>query len=161
MSSQSIQVNGQVLDAQTNDPLIGANIFTSEGGTSTNWDGTFSIVLFSSDSLMVSYVSYDNQVLSYEEIIALGEDVVIYLNPSNNILETATVTGSKYEQRLSESTVSIEVVKPRLINNINTVEVDEVLQKVPGVQMIDGQANIRGGSGYSYGAGSRVMLLEM
>lgn len=159
LQSQTIQVSGKVLDAETNDPLIGANVFTSGEGTSTYWDGTFSIAMEMSDSITVTYVSYDARVLSYEEISSLGNEVVIYLTPSNNILETATVTGSKYEQRLSESTVSIDVIKPRLINNINTVEVDEVLQKVPGVQMIDGQANIRGGSGYSYGAGSRVMLL--
>src|SRR5690606_30947478 len=30
---------------------------------------------------------------------------------------------------------------------------------MPGVDIIDGQANIRGGSGYSYGAGSRVLIL--
>ena len=35
----------------------------------------------------------------------------------------------------------------------------ELLDKIPGVQVIDGQANIRGGSGYSFGAGSRALLL--
>jgi iron complex outermembrane receptor protein len=30
---------------------------------------------------------------------------------------------------------------------------------VPGVNVIDGQANIRGGSGFSYGAGSRVLVM--
>ena len=34
-----------------------------------------------------------------------------------------------------------------------------MMQRMPGVTVIDGQANIRGGSGYSYGAGSRVLLL--
>ncbi|HRG66453.1 MAG TPA: TonB-dependent receptor, partial [Saprospiraceae bacterium] len=33
------------------------------------------------------------------------------------------------------------------------------LNKFPGVQGVGGQANIRGGSGFSYGAGSRVMVL--
>ena len=33
------------------------------------------------------------------------------------------------------------------------------MEQVPGVTIIDGQANIRGGSGFSYGAGSRVLLL--
>ena len=35
----------------------------------------------------------------------------------------------------------------------------DIMDQVPGVTMTDGQANIRGGSGYSYGAGSRVMLV--
>ena len=35
----------------------------------------------------------------------------------------------------------------------------DVVGRTPGVTVIDGQANIRGGSGYAYGVGSRVMLL--
>jgi outer membrane receptor protein involved in Fe transport len=36
---------------------------------------------------------------------------------------------------------------------------EEAMEFIPGVTIIDGQANIRGGSGWSYGAGSRVQLL--
>ena len=70
-----------------------------------------------------------------------------------------TVTASKYEQRVSESTVSIEVLQSDYISSTNASSAEDVLDKVPGVQMVDGQANIRGGSGFSYGAGSRVLLL--
>ena len=41
----------------------------------------------------------------------------------------------------------------------NITKIDEGLNKVPGVTITEGQANIRGGSGWSYGAGSRVMIL--
>lgn len=34
-----------------------------------------------------------------------------------------------------------------------------MLEKVPGVNYIDGQVSVRGGSGFAYGAGSRVMVL--
>ena len=33
------------------------------------------------------------------------------------------------------------------------------MEQVPGVNMTDGQANIRGGSGWSYGTGTRVLVL--
>ena len=36
---------------------------------------------------------------------------------------------------------------------------EDAIDFIPGVSIIDGQANIRGGSGWSYGAGSRVQLL--
>ena len=48
---------------------------------------------------------------------------------------------------------------PTLIENTNAPTVEGSIQKVPGVTLIDGQANIRGGAGYSYGAGTRVLLL--
>ena len=36
---------------------------------------------------------------------------------------------------------------------------DRIIDQVPGVNVVDGQANIRGGSGFSVGAGSRVLVL--
>jgi outer membrane receptor protein involved in Fe transport len=41
----------------------------------------------------------------------------------------------------------------------NTTTLEEVAGQIPSVNVIDGQANIRGGSGWSYGAGSRVQIL--
>ena len=35
----------------------------------------------------------------------------------------------------------------------------ESLVKIPGVAVVDGQASIRGGSGFAYGAGTRVLIL--
>ena len=36
---------------------------------------------------------------------------------------------------------------------------DQAVEQTPGVSTFDGQVSIRGGSGFSYGAGSRVLLL--
>ncbi|MCC7246735.1 MAG: TonB-dependent receptor, partial [Saprospiraceae bacterium] len=81
------------------------------------------------------------------------------LSSADNLLQTATVTAGKFEKPLGEVTVSIEVLKPKLVQSTNTTSVDEVLTKVPGVSIIDGQASIRGGAGFSYGAGTRVLIL--
>jgi iron complex outermembrane receptor protein len=157
--AQSISVSGVIKDVDSGQVLIGANVRTSSHGTTTDLNGAFNISVDQGDSLMISFVSYDKTVLTYDELNVMVMPVEIGLKFSKNILSTAIITGTKYEQRISESTVSVDVIQPRLIQNSNTIEVDQVLDKVPGVQMIDGQANIRGGSGYSYGAGSRVMLL--
>ncbi|MBK9015923.1 MAG: TonB-dependent receptor plug domain-containing protein [Saprospiraceae bacterium] len=45
------------------------------------------------------------------------------------------------------------------MENTNQTSLSGLLDKVPGVNLVGDQANIRGGSGYSYGAGSRVLLL--
>ena len=65
----------------------------------------------------------------------------------------------KYEQKIEEITVSMEVIKPSLIENKNTTNIQTAMDQVPGVNITDGQANIRGGSGWSYGAGTRVLVL--
>mgnify|MGYP003346293950 FL=1 len=46
-----------------------------------------------------------------------------------------------------------------LFRSSNQTTMETAVEQIPGVTVIDGQANIRGGSGFSYGAGSRVLVL--
>lgn len=160
MMGQNGSVSGTVRDASTNEPLIGVNIQSGLYGTTTDADGKYQLTLSTGKhTFAFSYVGYgtvrkpidilENQTITIDVSLAEGE----------NLLETATVTAGKFEKPLGEVTVSLEVLKPKLLETTNTVSIDQVLDKVPSVSIIDGQANIRGGSGYSYGAGSRVLLL--
>jgi len=162
LNSQTYILSGVVTDEQTGDPLIGATVSSMnnpELGTTTDIDGSYKIELQKEDAgLEVDYLGYDKTIIliSYD-YTEQRQDVT--LSQSNLILETTTITGSRYEKSLAKSVVSMNVIKPKLIESTNTTIVDKLLDRIPGVQMIDGQANIRGGSGYSYGAGSRVLLL--
>ena len=49
--------------------------------------------------------------------------------------------------------MSMDVIKCALIENKNTTVLDQIINQVPGVTVSDGQASIRGGSGFAYGAG--------
>ncbi|MBL4703018.1 MAG: TonB-dependent receptor [Flavobacteriales bacterium] len=76
-----------------------------------------------------------------------------------NLIDEVVVSAGKFEQKLSELTVSMAILKPDLLENRNTISCEEILEQVPGVNMQEDQISIRGGSGFSYGAGSRVLLL--
>lgn len=147
----------QILDNSNESPLIGATVQSNNGNAISDETGMVYLT-FSTfpDTMRVNYLGYEEKEIALTTINDVPD--TIYLE-SLVLLETMTVTASKYEKRLSESTVSVEVLKPELIDNSNSITIDAALDKVSGVQLIDGQANIRGGSGYSYGAGSRVMLL--
>ena len=54
------------------------------------------------------------------------------------------VSAGKFEQKIEEITVSMEVIKPSLIENKNTTDIQTAMDQVPGVNITDGQANIRG-----------------
>ena len=159
--AQNAVIKGLITDADTQEPLIGATIFLSnQTGAATGIDGTFEFESVAGTyTLTISYVGYLKQ--SNEIILTAGQVLVLNnsLVPDNGILNTVVVSGSKFEKKLGEETVSIDVIKQTLINNTNDVKLDQTLQRMPGVCVIDGQANIRGGSGYSFGAGSRVLLL--
>jgi len=147
----------QILDQSNEEPLIGATLQSNNGNGISDVNGIISIVFNSfPDTLVVNYLGYAEKRIAISTINDIPAKIFL---ESMVLLETMTVTASKYEKRLSESTVSVEVLKPELIANSNSITIDDALDKVSGVQLIDGQANIRGGSGYSYGAGSRVMLL--
>ena len=62
-------------------------------------------------------------------------------------------------KKLKEVTVSVDVINARIIENKNCVTLKDVLRNAPGVQITDGQLNIRAGSGWTYGAGSRVLVM--
>src|SRR5690606_22606142 len=74
-------------------------------------------------------------------------------------LDAVVVSAGKFEQRVGEVTQSLSVVKPDLLRNKNIVNLSDALDQVPGVVVVDEEPQIRAGSGFSYGAGSRVQVL--
>ncbi len=158
--SAQINVTGKVTDIDTKEPLIGAAVKLNGQGSVTDIQGHYKIELTQTGTYKatVSFVGYEN--LTKNVSITEGGQILNFeMSEANTLLQTTTVTAGKFEKPLSEVTVSMDVLRPKLIENVNTRRVDDVLQKVPGVNIMDGQANIRGGSGWSYGAGSRVLLL--
>ena len=74
-------------------------------------------------------------------------------------LGLVVVSAGRFEQDASEVTVSLEVLKPALVENKATTTLETAIEQTPGVSLVDGEPQIRSGSGFSYGAGSRVMVL--
>ncbi len=149
----SAQKEFTIIDADTNEPLLGATVIQGNAIYSSNLKGE--VALDENLPITIEYIGYKS--ITYDDLSSIEEVVSMY--KTNQLLKTAVVTGSKYERSVERSTVSIDVIKPQYVESINAISVDEIMERMPGVQMVDGQVNIRGGAGFSYGAGSRVMLL--
>ncbi len=86
------------------------------------------------------------------------------ISPSNDAnldfeyLNQVVVIVNKQNATIKESTVGVSVLKPYIIENKITTNLSSAIEQVPGVTINDDQINIRSGSGWSYGAGSRVMV---
>lgn len=159
--SDKSTIRGRVTN-KAGEPLVGVNIlsFQKNVGTATDPSGNYTLeVAPGANTIQFSYVGYETQQRSISLMPNEERVLNVVLEGDSGLLRTVTVTSGKFEKSLGEVTVSLEVLKPQLIENSNTIQVNEVLEKVPSVTLIDGQANIRMGSGYSYGAGSRVLLL--
>lgn len=160
LQAQKATLTGVITAQENNEPLIAATILVGTKGAISDYYGSYTILIDPGTyNVEVSYLGYQTFTQSID--LQAGETVTLNasLNLETNMLQTATVTSGKYQKPLSEVTVSLEVLQPDLIENTSKLTIDKALDKVPGVNIIDGQANIRGGSGYSYGAGSRVLLL--
>jgi len=154
-------VSGTVIDAGSGEPLLAVNVIADgRTGTATDLKGAFTLRLDEGPHILVfSYLGY----LEQEKKITIREgdtlQLEIEMKVSRELLEEVVVSAGKYEQLLSEVTVSMEVIKPYQLSKQNIVSLDMILEKTPGISILDGQPSIRGGSGFSYGAGSRVLML--
>jgi outer membrane cobalamin receptor len=99
----------------------------------------------------------------YTRRINIGEDervkVIFELEPISNELNRVVISASRQKKQLARETVSITSVQPYLVSNTNSNTLSDVLNRVPGISVVEGQAIIRGAVGWSYNVGSRVMVL--
>lgn len=111
--SQSVQVSGQITDAQTGEPVVGANVIVSgtTQGTITDQDGNYSLSVSSSDvSIKASYVGYQSQT----QTSSGNENVTLHfaLKPSA-ALEEVIIKSIRADQKapVTQETVEREEIE--------------------------------------------------
>lgn len=159
--SQNAVIKGKIFDGKSMETLPGVNIsLDSTRGTVSDINGMFILELQPGKyQLTFSFIGYTR--IKKNISVNKGENkfLNVQLNEESKLLNTVVVSGSAYEKKVEEEIVSIDVVKPYLIQNTNATDLSQAIERVPGVKVTDGQTSIRGGSGYSYGTGSRVQVI--
>lgn len=156
-------LKGSITDKDTKEPIIGATIQLLSDlskGTASDIDGNYVLVLDTGiHQLLCSYLGLETDTFS----VSIKENQItqknVTLRQTAKTLETVVVSSGKFEQRIEDLTVSMEVIKPNLINNKNTTSIETALEQVPGLTIIDNDPQIRGGSGFTFGVGSRVAIV--
>jgi outer membrane receptor protein involved in Fe transport len=154
-------VKGVVKDKSNNETLPGAIISLDKAnGVSTDINGVYLLSApqgtYKLECDLVGFTKFTKSISVKEnDTLVVNIDLV----NGNQLLDEVVISAGRFEQKLSDVTVSMEVIKPGLVENRNTQSLDLIMNQIPGVVVSDGQASIRGGSGYSYGAGTRVLML--
>lgn len=161
IKAQSSTVKGKVLNAQTGESLPYVSISVNKkNATTADSSGNYQIAT-DAGKLLIQATLIGFQPL--EQIVRVGFEerltVNLMLLPKENELNRVVVSGSKQEKQIVREVMSVNSIKPYLIANTNSATLSDVLNKVPGVSVVDGQAIIRGSTGWSYNVGSRVMVL--
>lgn len=152
-SEVDITIKGVVLD-ELGQPMIGVTILPkgSSRGTTTDFDGTFTIVVPSTtEALLFSYVGYDTK----EVAIANKTSITISLIPSSKTLNEVVVVGYG-TQKKKNVLGAISSVKGESLTLSSAPSVLTALQgKVAGLQIAQNSAQPGGGFNIQIrGAGS-------
>ena len=141
--AQFINVSGSVIDADTGQVLPGATVIVegSTKGTTTDFDGNFSISVNKGDTLTFNYIGYQTQ----NQLIDQTTNLTIELISKNELDEVVVVGyGTQKRSNLVGSVATIEVDKA---TQTPTTNVTELLRgRAAGVQVNLGDARPGGNS---------------
>lgn len=157
-------VAGRVTGKGDREPLVGVTVLVqgTVRGTNTNTKGDYRILGLSPGrcTLVFSMVGYQRETRA-DVVVEEGKETTVNVALVQTPVQTEqiVVTANRREQSLQEVPVSISVLDATELQMRNAQTIDDALRYVPGVNITGGQVNIRGSSGYSRGAGSRVLLL--
>jgi len=158
------KIKGRVTDILTQTPLPSANvqILGTLFGASTNRDGYFEIsnVKPGTVSIRVSMIGYRN-ITRHNIKVNNNESVHINFQLKETAIQfdPIVISAGKIKQRLDQASVSLSVITAREIQRRNPTDLIESLESAPGIHFVGNQINIRGSTGYTFGAGNKVLLL--
>ncbi len=150
LSAQSQEIQGQVTDASSGQPLAGVNVFVQNStvGAATDLDGMFSIVYVATAdfTLVINFIGYKRQTREFSPgdntsnmSIALDQDVFQG--------ETIVVTGLGSSRSKAVAEVAVARVDVEALTAINSYQdFSQLLRgKTAGVDIKKASGNIGGG----------------
>jgi iron complex outermembrane receptor protein len=154
-------IKGRVTDINSREPLAGVYIIYGKHIGTTSDEKGFYLISTSAWKTSITF-----QFIGYESVT---KDLIIRSNDTTELniglemkireIDQIVVSADKIEKRVAELSVSMDVVKSSFLSDNHITDAQEIINKTPGIEVMDGQASVRGGSGFSYGAGSRVLAL--
>jgi outer membrane cobalamin receptor len=154
-------IKGKVFDKITSDPLPGVYVVYGKGlGTVTDINGNY-MISTDTGKLNITYRFVGYKSITREVHISESENIELNIGMEQEIneMDQIVVSANRTGERISELTVSATILKPLALSVTHITNAQELINKTSGIEVLDGQASIRGGSGFSYGAGSRVLIL--
>ena len=157
------KLNGKVIDADTKEPLIGANIVVLEtqAGAATDVDGNYYILNISPGtySVKVSYVGYAPKTLENVRIVSgITYELNIELSTDFTLDEIVVIDRKFFE---SKSTNTVKVIDSDQISRLPVKGVTNIVSLQSGVVVQDGSGGVEGNATINVrgGRGSEVLYI--
>lgn len=135
VASAQQTIKGKVTDRQTHEPLPGATIKTSPGQNIVIADKSGEFILKSKENIEiveVSYIGYETQQIPVNAGLRF---LNITLSSDSLNLSDIIVTGYENNRKFSETAGAISILKSKEIRRGDNMDIQNVLNTVPGVKM--------------------------
>ncbi len=133
--AQTILIEGNVKDADTEEPLMGVNIVVKNtfAGTITNQEGNFSLSTSTTYplTLVFSFVGYESVELVLREMGRLN----VEMKESTILGQEVVVSASRIEEKILSSSVSVEKLSLLDIQQTSGANFFDQLYQLKGVDM--------------------------
>lgn len=147
--AQNGSITGKVLDAKTSEPIIGANVVI-EGttvGAATDLEGGFRInsVKPGTYTLVVSFITYKTQTLN-DVVVESGKVTSLEIPLPEEVSELAEVvvtakreinTDANLIKSIREAKLVVSGISAEQITRLPDRDAAQVMQRVPGVTIVD------------------------
>ncbi len=159
-NAQTGILKGTVSNGKNKETIIGASVILQSDpkiGTITDFNGNYELKLpVGKQSVIFTFTGMQADTLTLTIKEGQVTTFSVEMNDTAQELGLTVVSAGKFEQSLGEVTVSMEVIKPNLVENKNTKSIQTALEQAPGLVILDSEPQIRGGSGFNFGVGTRV-----
>jgi len=134
------KISGKVTDKQSGEPLVGATVTVRSSGASAITDeaGAFTItnVKAGKITLEISYVGYEEVVLSVTVTAGATASADAALAISNRAENTVVVTASKRAEKITRAPASISVINAKDFDQSSSFNIGDLASKIQGVEFI-------------------------
>ena len=142
----------KVLNSITNEPIVGASL--------KKGDKTISISNERGEFQVKEKGEFTVTALGFKAAKTTGETSPIFLEESTQTLESVVVTASRQAATRAETPVAIHKIGSALIQDTKALQLTEIINKVPGVVMLD-YRNEQHGMGIRQPFGTSAYFLYM
>lgn len=128
---------GKIIDSATKEPVYGATIHCTQQecncGCTTNANGEFEMRCQDCHSVKISYIGYSSM-----EIFINAQTQTFALIPATSILNEVVVSATRGEAiKRSNAPIAIASLSSKTIQEAKPITIDQVLNKVSGVNMVN------------------------
>ncbi len=142
----------KVLNSITNEPIVGASL--------KKGDKTISISNERGEFQVKEKGEFTVTALGFKATKTTGETSPIFLEESTQTLESVVVTASRQAATRAQTPVAIHKIGSALIQDTKALQLTEIINKVPGVVMLD-YRNEQHGMGIRQPFGTSAYFLYM